>query len=101
VGVSKSWDVCTTSEFSEVKGVALNQRQSPERIERWKIADPIDIGAGETRQSVMVSDAVNSRGLRLHRAERTEYGATRRVAGNVLRKDIYAKDGRAKYDEPT
>ena len=84
-----------------MKGVALNQTRSPERIERWRTADPIDIGAGETQQSVMVSDAVNSRGLRLHRAEQTEYGATRRVAGNVLRKDIYAKDGRAKYDEPT
>jgi hypothetical protein len=76
-----SWDVCTTSKFSEVKGVALNQTHSPERIERWKIADPIDTGAGETQQSVMVSDAVNSRGLRLHRAKRTEYGATRRVTG--------------------
>jgi hypothetical protein len=84
-----------------VKGVALNQTRSPERIEWWSIADPIDIGAGETWQSVMASNAVNSRGLRLHRAERTEYGTTRRVAGKVLRKDIYSKDGRAKYGEPT
>lgn len=64
-------------------------------------ADPIDIGAGETQQSVKVSDAVNSRGLRLHRAEQTEYGATRRVAGTVLHKDIYAKDGRTKYGGST
>lgn len=74
-------DVCTMSKLSEVKGVALNQTHSPERRERWKIADPIDTGAGETSQSVKVSNAVNSRGLRLHRAKRTEYGATRRVTG--------------------
>jgi hypothetical protein len=60
------------SEFSEVMGIALNQTRSPERTERWKFADPIDTGAGETWQSVKVSDAVNSRGLRLHRAEQTE-----------------------------
>jgi hypothetical protein len=53
------------------------------------------------QQRAKASAVATSRGLRLHRAERTEYGATRRVAGNVLRKDIYAKDGRAKYDEPT
>lgn len=49
----------------------------------------------------MVSAFAASRGLRLHRAEQTEYGATRRVAGNVLRKDIYAKDGEPKYGEST
>jgi hypothetical protein len=65
-----------------------------------EIADPFFTGAGKTRQSVMVSDAAGSRGLRLHRVKRTEDGATRRVAGLVLYKNIYAKDGGVKYDAP-
>ena len=72
------------SEFSEVKGVALNQTRSPKGIVRWRAADPVDMGAGEMRQSVMVSYAATSRGIRLHRAKRTEYGATRRVAGHMF-----------------
>jgi hypothetical protein len=84
-----------------VKGVALNQTRSPERNERWRTADPFLLGAGETRQNVMVSDAVSSRGLRLHRVKHTEAGATRRVAGKVLYNNIYSKDGEVKYGLPT
>ena len=89
-------------EFIEVKGVALNQTHSPERQERWRTADLLRTGAGETQQSDMVSNAESSRGLRLHRAKRTEDGATRRVTGkNVLYKNIYAKDEGVEYGEPT
>jgi hypothetical protein len=56
------------SEFSEVKGDALNQARSPERMVRWRTADPLITGAGEMRQSIMVSDVASSRGQRLHRA---------------------------------
>ena len=70
-------------EFSEVEGkVALNQTRSPESSERWSDVDPLYLGADEMRQCDMASAAAASRGLRLHRAEHTEDGATRRVTGN-------------------
>ena len=77
------------NEFNEVKGVALNQTRSPRKERRWRAADPFEIGAGETQQSVMVSFAVTSRGLRLHRVKRTDHGTTRRVTGtSSLRKHL-------------
>ena len=67
-----------------MKGIALNQIRSPERDKRWRTADPLLLGAGEMWQSVMVSDAASSRGLRLHRVKRTEAVATRRVTGRFF-----------------
>jgi len=46
----------------------------------------------------MARAEADSRGLRLHRAEQTESGATRRVTGIIgLCKNVYAKDGVAEY----
>jgi hypothetical protein len=70
-------------EFSEVEEkVALNQTHSPERVEKVDAyVDPFVLGADETPRIAMVRIEGDSRGLRLHRAERTENGATRRVTG--------------------
>ena len=86
-------------EFSVGEGCrVLNQRHSPESSLRWSAADPFILGAGEMLQCVKASAATASRGLRLHRAERTESGATRRVTGiDGLCKNVYAKDGGAEY----
>ena len=59
------------------------------------------MGAGDTSWLVKARAEMNPRGLRLHRVERTDGGATRRVAGKGLREDVYAKDGGAKYDATT
>jgi len=36
-----------------VKGVALNQTHSPERIERWRTADPFELGAQAKRSKAL------------------------------------------------
>ena len=63
----------------------MNQKHSPERNLMRSVVDPFILGADETQQHVMASSASASRGLRLHRAERTEGGATRRTPENAQR----------------
>ncbi len=43
------------SECNEVKGVALNLTQSPEKLEFWERADPISSGAGEAEGALQTS----------------------------------------------
>lgn len=75
-------------EFSEVEGCrVLNQTHSPESSLRWSAVDPLFSGADEMGHHVKASGATASRGLRLHRAERTEDEATRRVAGGKKKKE--------------
>lgn len=76
-------------EFSVGEGRrVLNQTHNPERVESWSVADPFSLGAGKTRKSDRARSTVASRGHRLHRAERIEDEATRRVAASGLRENV-------------
>ena len=51
-----------------MKGVALNLKHSPEKMEFWEIADPFDVGAGHAVSTLGTSAEPTPRGLRQHRA---------------------------------
>jgi len=56
------------SESSEVKGVALNLKHSPEKETFWERVDPIRTGAGHAASASKTSAKLTPRGLRRHRA---------------------------------
>ena len=57
-----------SSEYDEVKSVALNLIRSPEKFTVWESADPFIPGAGQAASAEMTSAKLTPRGLRRHRA---------------------------------